>query len=223
MKLFVTDEVGADRTFTKDEFEKPVIIFKGSKDSRYVMPADIGARVVKIFVEGCENCTFIFDVVVITQHLEIAHCKNCSFAIQKPLATAQVDLSEDCKITYEAGAAFKDGDKIYHAGSTNISILIESREEVVVNYEELVSVHDDDGTPANERQFVTQLVDGKMNTEPVVRLGAAPSTRRELVAGDEQVTLDPQRQAELSKEKGNEAFGNREYAQAGIFYTMAMG
>lgn len=123
---------------------------------------------------------------------------------------------------YEAGAAFKDGDKIYTAGSTNITVSVVSHEDVVVSYQELVSVLDDDGTPANERQFVTQLVNGKMTTEPVVRLGSAPSTRRELVSGDEHVTLDAQRQAELSKEKGNESFGNREYAQAGIFYTMAM-
>jgi hypothetical protein len=223
MKQFVSDEIGADRTFTKDDFDKPVIIFKGVKDCRYVFPAEIGAKVIKIFLEGCENCTFIFDVVVITQHIEMAHCTNCTFTLQKPLATAQIDLSSDCKILYEAGAAFKDGDKIYTAGSTNITVSVVSHEDVVVSYQELVSVLDDDGTPANERQFVTQLVNGKMTTEPVVRLGSAPSTRRELVSGDEHVTLDAQRQAELSKEKGNESFGNREYAQAGIFYTMAMG
>jgi len=141
--------------------------------------------------------------------------------MQKPLATAQVDLSSDCKILYEVGAAFKDGDKIYHAGSTNISIS-GAHEDVVVSYQELVSVLDEDGTPANERQFVTQLVNGKLTTEPVVRLGSAPSTRRELVSGDDEVTMDTQRRAELNKEKGNEAFGNREYAQAGIFYTMAI-
>ncbi len=223
VKLFVEGEDGADRTFTKDDFEKPVIVFKDVKNSRYVFPIDIGARVTKIFIDSCENCTFIFDVVVITQHIEIAHCKNCNFTMQKPLATAQIDLSENCKIMYEAGAAFKEGDKIYSAGSTDITVSVVSHPDVVINYQELVSVMDDDGTPANERQFVTQLVDGKMTSEPVVRIGAAPSTRRELVSGDEHVTMDAQRQADLNKEKGNEAFGNREYAQAGIFYTMALG
>lgn len=223
LKQVVANDSGVDRTFVKtDVNEHPVLIFKGCKDSRYVFPAEIGG-VIKIFAESCENTTFVVDCVVITQHLELTRCNNCEFHIMKPVATIQVDVSENSKIVYGTGAAFKEGDKVYCAGSTNINIVVQepAPHSAIVSYLELLSVLDDDGTPPLERQFVTQLVDGKLITESVHRLGYSPCTRRELdVHNDE--SMDAQRQAELNKEKGNEAFGNREYAQAGVFYTMAI-
>jgi tetratricopeptide (TPR) repeat protein len=96
---------------------------------------------------------------------------------------------------------------------------------------------------AAERQFVTQLVEGALATEPVVRTaGNQPTTAREVAATRREVAAavaggadaraaeellshleapSPLREVDRSKAEGNRAFKEHDYAQALVHYVQA--
>ena len=180
-------------------------------------------------MQQCEDCIFDFETETITQHTEISHCKNITINVRAPLATLQLDLCEEVKITYHK-ALFDKEAKIYHAGVKAMHVETHEGHSHKADYIKDGAVATAE-SPAEEQQFLTQLHREKAHlyTEKVLRTrGDMPTTQTEVDAlkgTAEEIEVTPQTQeraAELKKIGGNEAFANGEYAQAAVFYTEAI-
>mmetsp|Transcript_13537 Transcript_13537/g.25042 ORF Transcript_13537/g.25042 Transcript_13537/m.25042 type:complete len:414 (+) Transcript_13537:69-1310(+) len=207
-----------------------VMHFKGSKNSKYVVPSTLGLRIVKIFIEDCENCTFELGAVTISQHVEISHCENCTVMITAPQSIVQLDLSKNLHLQYSKSIFDHDAHKVYHAGVSESKIHVHNESgdpcHVTVDYDELGATATSERTK-EEHQFVTHWVDGALKTEEVFRSkGNMPLTKAEIEEaerlGDGDGLQNQERSAELKKIGGNEAFSEANYAQAAIFYTEAI-
>lgn len=208
---------------------KPVLLVRSSKRSKFKLPSRLGHRVVKIFVQECEDCIFDFETETITQHTEISYCKNITINVRAPLATLQLDLCEKVKVNYHQ-ALFDKETKIYHAGVSSLQVETHEGHSHKADYLADGAVATAE-SPAEEQQFLTQLHHEKehLYTERVLRTrGDMPTTQTEVdtlkgTAEEDEVTPQTQeRAAELKKIGGNEAFSNGEYAQAAVFYTEAI-
>jgi len=200
---------------------KPVLLFQNNKDCKFKIPQNFGHRLVKVFLESNKNCHFDFETEIITQHIETAHCHDCTINVKAPLATLQLDLCSRISVKYMKGIFPMENTRIYHAGVRELTVETHEHSVHTADYLENGAVNEGEKT-AEEQQFVTHIVEERLVTERVVRDKAnLPSTKGQLEGGEigERTT---EREAELKKIGGNEAFKSGEYAQAAIFYTEAI-
>uniref|UniRef100_A0A7S3V2C4 Uncharacterized protein n=1 Tax=Aplanochytrium stocchinoi TaxID=215587 RepID=A0A7S3V2C4_9STRA len=199
---------------------KPVLLFKNNKDCKFKIPQNLQHRLVKVFLESNDGCHFDFEVELVTHHVETAHCKDCTINVKAPLNTLQLDLCERISVKYLKGHYTNDT-KIYHAGVQKLTIETHEYDTHTADYIEDGAVTLGEKC-AEEQQFVTHLIEERVKTEIVVRdKGNMPATRDELRKADADERTQ-EREAELKKIGGNEAFKEGEYAQAAIFYTEAI-
>jgi len=201
---------------------KPVLVIQSAVGCTYDLHDDLGT-LIKVFISDCEDCTFIIGCHLITQHIEMSHCTNVSVEVKRPLATLQLDLCSGVVVTYGQNV-MREGDKLYHSGVEKLKVHHFDLDSVDHSYD-LVEIKDDTLTPKQEVQFVTHLQVDRLVTERVIRnRGEMPMTEAELrkTADADEIVLKRERQAELKKIGGNEAFGNGEYLQASVYYTQAL-
>lgn len=216
-KFAIENLEDVERVFDSQKLHwKPVIVFKSNKRCKLKIPHSVKHKLVKVFVENCVDCEIDFEESTITQHLEITRSKNCIFRIKKETATVQLDLCSDCTVFYWPGMFKGDKVRMFHAGVKNLTVKTEEGETHKFSYEKSTT---DDDDRKKEIQFVTHRKDGKIVTERVIRdKGNLPATQDEMVEKE----LSAQtlvRDAELKKIGGNEAFAEKHYAQAAVFYT----
>lgn len=208
---------------TKNMIEhKPVLVIQNAVGCTYDLHDDAGT-LIKAFISDCEDCVFLLGANLITQHVEISHCTNISVDVKRPLATLQLDLCSGVVVTYGQNV-MREGDKLYHSGVEKLKVHHHDIHSVDHSYD-LVEIQDDHLTPKQEVQFVTHLQVDRLVTERVIRnRGEMPMTEAELrkTADADDIVLKRERQAELKKIGGNEAFQNGEYLQASVFYTQAL-
>lgn len=259
-KMVLENVNGEQRSLTPADLGgKRVLTIKNCENSELVLEPSLG-KLIKIFVEDCKDLTVDLRTTFITSHLECAHCEGFKLRIQAPLNTLQLDLCSDVEVTMAPGIAqpcfgrpgFADyapaQPRVVHAGVTNLSISAQRsgggdipNAPSGASYVDLVerTATESDvtaGTPAEEVQFITQLIPNgsEFETERLVRVGERMLTTREL--RDEQeiapvvnsniveagTTEGAMATAQRRKEEGNEAFKQREYMQAMALYTMAI-
>jgi len=209
---------------------KRVIFFKNCKNSRFTLPENLSMRLVKVFIESCENCSFDLHAVTISQHVEVSHCSDCKINVKALTSILQVDLCKDIEIRYDNGVFDPKLHKIFHAGVSNSEFHVHHSEETVhsiqVDYQQDGAKEVGEKTK-EEHQFVSHFDEGKFVTEPVYRSkGNMPLTKKQIEEaerlGDGDGLQTDERAAELKKIGGNEAFKDGEYAQAAIYYTEAI-
>lgn len=198
---------------------KPVIVFKDNKNCKLKIPHDLKHKLVKVFVENCENCEIDFEVSTITQHIEIVRSKHCLFRIKAQTATVQIDISESCEVNYWKDMFTGDKTRVFHAGVKDLKVTTQEGESHKFNYLKNITDADD---RKEEVQFITYRKDGEIVTERALRdKGNLPATKDEI----EEKELDMKtllRDAQLKKIGGNEAFKEKHYAQAAVFYTQSL-
>jgi tetratricopeptide (TPR) repeat protein len=236
-----------------------VVEFSECKECVFTLPGTL--KLVKVFIVGCDDaCVFNMNCRLLTSHVEISHSNNLIVNVTVPLATLQADICNDLTVNYgqncmregesvsKKGAAAFPGDKVYHASCKQLTV---NRR---LNHTDTMSVTSDYTTEVSasvaaanpeEQQFVTHVIDSKLTTEAVKRIGGGihPVTQRELAekaassaggaltnAEEQQclatMALEEQqaslRQAETFKADGNGCFKEKEYAQAAVHYTQAL-
>ena len=221
----------------------PVVEIKSCKGARFVFPPTLkGSKspMIKIVITDCEDCLFVVGCPLLVG-IDLFHSENCALdvpvvALEAVPQTLQVDLCKKVKIAFRSPTTdLKDAKfKIYHAGVIGLDVEVKGVDalEKAVDYKELMNgaAADEEGNPAEEVQFVTHLLpSGKLGTEKVIRVGQQPTTQRELDEKEAKKPVEDRakpssklRLAELDKIGGNEAFKERDYSQAGVFYSKAI-
>eukprot|EP00945_MAST-04E_sp_MAST-4E-sp1_P005962 g5962.t1 len=213
----------------------PVIIFKGCRGSKYVMPSVLKGThspLIKVIVDDCENCSFVVACPLMVG-VDISHCENCSFEFPlggpAAIKTVQVDLCNTVSLKYGKNV-MEQGCKVFHAGVEGLTVEACGVDKTTTSYKGLCQPeYVEDGTPEEEVQYITQVSKSRLLTEKCVRVGQQPTTQRELDE-DRKNKSDvpiPQpttklKQAQMDKLGGNEAFSEGNYSQAMIFYTKAI-
>jgi len=227
--------------------------------------------IVKLFLSHLSTDITVkcHNVKIITSHVEVSHCSNLNLHIvaskkDTKIATLQVDLSQHVRIEYVGYDPTRDNyvfgsdknDKVYHAGVSDMTLVVAKREKdlnevdskcLVANIDYLRDGAKSEGAAtAEEYQFITHVVSGKLVNERLLRLGnqklvTENELRKELSQKEatEKIYESTHSQAidglltqyqvddliktcEQHKLKGNEAFGTGEYAQAILWYTRAI-
>jgi hypothetical protein len=164
--------------------------------------------IIKAFLHNVHNCTIIIKCKIISGTLELHNCSNLKIRVESEatVATLQADLSKDIIIEFRDAPSGKNtavspqqknrmywgedaDDRIFHAGVSNLTVrlvrddMVES--EVVADYLKDGAASAGNAT-AEEMQFVTAVLDGKLVTDMVVRAGSTTGrnvramTQREL-------------------------------------------
>ena len=147
---------------------------------------------IKAFITHVENCTIHIKCKIISGTIELSHCKNVTVCIHKDatVATIQADLCEDITIDFRDAPSSKNtavlpgqtkmywgedkDDRIFHAGVKNMRVRI-FRDDFMES--ETLAHYLNDGAEkignatAEEMQFVTSVVGGKLLSERVIRAG----------------------------------------------------
>eukprot|EP00936_MAST-01D_sp_MAST-1D-sp1_P001251 g1251.t1 len=228
----ISEESGADRVLDMGALGgKQLLKIKDCTGCSFTLTAP---RLIKVFIDSCTDCSFTLDATLITSNLDISHCENLDVTITKPLATAQVDLCSGVRLCYKGDGILAPAQghmlahKIYHAGVRDMIITSHGGDHTLqVDYVDDGAAADFGAATPEEAQFVTQLVQGALLSERVLRVGERSVTQRELdeeaAAGlKRQAPMDMERAAEVSKLAGNTSFKAGEYAQAAIHYTQAI-
>jgi tetratricopeptide (TPR) repeat protein len=210
---------------------KKIIQFQNIKKPCVVTLAEpfVAGALVKLFVIDCDNVTFNVGVKLLTGHLEIQRCTKCCVnVVDKPLATVQIDLSDGCEINYGPGLFQGVDDRVYSAGCTGLRISA-NNSEVITDYLEDGAVQVNENTD-KEYQFVARYSAEKqcIINEHLMRVGNKFLTKSTVENADldeaAKLAIREQKfgEAEQHKLEGNDAFAQGEYAQAVLFYTMAI-
>eukprot|EP00947_MAST-08B_sp_MAST-8B-sp1_P005813 g5813.t1 len=251
MRFEVTGKEGAELSIDEDELgARRVLVFKGNKGCTFTVPA--GVKLIKLFVEDCEDCKLRLGCSLITDHLEVSHCERTELRIEEPLKTLQLDLCSELDVVYPPGV-FREGDFIYHAGVSKSRFTVKG---ATAEFDYLAGGAKAEGQAcAEEYQFETTVgADGELRTGKVMRTtgtghavrgagaggvlgaaaaaaagggdaGQAAAAASEAAAGalDEEATWQLQEaEAQRSKLGGAEAFKDAEYAQAAVYYSKAI-
>jgi len=220
-------EDNVEKSVTEDMLQgRRVLCFKGATGSTFKLPSTLNPKVVKIFVEECQNCTFELETITITSHVEVTNCENCTFHVKAETHILQLDLSKNLEVYYAKGVFDIGRHKVLHAGVEDSKLHLLHDEGV--HTEEICFVklkaHEHDAEKPKEVQYVSHVVDGKLLTERVFRSkGQLPLTQAELdraeAEGNGEGWQTREREAELKKIAGNEAFADANFVQACVFYT----
>uniref|UniRef100_A0A7S2DP14 C-CAP/cofactor C-like domain-containing protein n=1 Tax=Octactis speculum TaxID=3111310 RepID=A0A7S2DP14_9STRA len=229
-KFLVEEATDANQVIDETVLQgKKIITFKNCTNCTYDVSREL-VGMIKIFVAGCVNCTISVAPKLITSHVELVHCEAVTLnVVENEIHTVQVDLSTGVVLRYGEGL-FQPGQKIYHAGSSDMSIICDGG-RLSAHADYLADMPDPPLTEAapEEQTFITQMVESELLTEPALHVGNRFVPQRELdmeTATQAEVTEREKEelagQAEREKLCGNQSFGAHEYSQAAVHYTMAI-
>ena len=190
-------------------------------------------KLAKVFLSACEDCVVELRCPLVTSFAEVSRCTKTTLMTSKVLHTVQCDLCDDCSIVWATRQCFDegapDGPRVYTAACKRLAVSAGGKKDAirteVDNYDRTLLCKE---TPIKEQQFVTQLVDGKLVTERIVK-GTSKrlvgTTVRELEQeGATSATIDEEQAFDAEREKlaGNQAFSKRESGQAAVHYTVTL-
>lgn len=228
----VVTQIGGERTVTREDLgDAKVVTVSECADCAVILGADLAGALVKVFVSHCANTEVRLGCSVVTSFVEMNRCESTTLRTTCVLHTIQCDLCEDCAVVWADGATFDaakpEGPKVFSAACANLTV--DAGDGRTVASSTADDVRDDTGVAADEQQFVTADVGGVLLTERCVTAGTSKrlvgATRRELDAegaSDATVAEEAALDADREKYAGNQAFGNREYGQAAVHYTLAL-
>ncbi|GMI22362.1 hypothetical protein TeGR_g7452 [Tetraparma gracilis] len=235
-KLVVTSEMlASDPVLTDARLRgKRILVFKNLTGGRCrVAQPEVSAALIKVFVEGCADFELELAVPLLTSHVELHKCTNVALTVERQVATVQLDQSGGCAVRFGEGAFEGPDDRVYSAGCGDLTLGVAhssgARHEITVDYlrDGAVPVNE---CGAEEYQFVARWSKetGGIVNEPLMRVGNKFLTKSTVenasLSGAARLAIREQKAAEAEQHKleGNDAFGGGEYAQAVLFYSMAL-
>lgn len=230
MELVVGADAGPRTTIDAAALgDRRVVVVRGCRDARVTLAADLAPKLIKVFVSDCRDCALSLECGLVTSFVEVSRCERSTLFVRAKLHTVQCDLCVDCTIAWASPALFDaaapEGPRVFSAACTGL--VVDAGGGRTSTAENLDDALPDSGVRADEQQFVTACVGGQLLTERVVAGGTSTrlvgATARDLEAeGAAAPAGDLAAAADRDKCAGNQAFGNREYAQAAVHYTMAL-
>mmetsp|Transcript_35027 Transcript_35027/g.110182 ORF Transcript_35027/g.110182 Transcript_35027/m.110182 type:complete len:403 (+) Transcript_35027:471-1679(+) len=103
---FVLEGVnGAEETLTMERLAgKRVLLIKSCVDATFTLGPGLRG-LIKVFVEDSQRLTLNVQCALITSHIECSHVEGLDVALEMPLATLQLDLCSEVKVTLRDGLA----------------------------------------------------------------------------------------------------------------------
>ena len=198
------------KQFPEDAENDVVETEKPNNNEKY---RNIGG-LIKLFISNVHDCTVSIKCKIITGTVEVHNCSNVKICVESTatVATIQADLSNNIIIEYHDAPSGQripgqhpmlywgddKNDRIYHAGITNM-IIRRYRDNYIED--EITCDYVKDGAEAignasaKECQFITSCIDGKLQTEKVVRT-AGTSTGKNAKAMTERELKDEKEKRE---------------------------
>jgi hypothetical protein len=213
---------------------KRILVFKDLSGGRCrVARPEVSAALIKVFVEGCSDFELELAVPLLTSHVELHKCESVALTVERQVATVQLDQSGGCAVRFGEGAFEGPDDRVYSAGCRDLTLSCAhssgKKHEITVDYlrDGAVPVNE---CGAEEYQFVARwsAETGGIVNEPLMRVGNKFLTKSTVenasLSGAARLAIREQKAAEAEQHKleGNDAFGGGEYAQAVLFYSMAL-
>eukprot|EP01050_Picozoa_sp_SAG11_P011893 SAG11_NODE_1291_length_5290_cov_37.368137_2_plen_405_part_00 len=207
--------------FDEDLEGRRVVVFKGNIGCSWTLGPLLSGRLIKVLVEDCEDCTLRIGCNLLTQSLEVSHCGRVTILLDHAVATVQVDLCADATVVLAPAAVAAT--KVYSATNGRLAVDVPSSTQ----HEELQQA------AQGARQYVTQLLDGVLTTEAVVRdaaRGNHPTTAREAAAAAAATpppvsvgpVADESSAAAIHKAEGRSCIKRGEHQAAMLHYTQAL-
>ena len=221
--------------------DRRVVRVSGCRDARVELRSCLAPRVIKVFVADCCDCTVSVECALVTSFLEVSNCARTTVFARATLHTVQCDLCADLTVAWPSPAVFDaarpEGPRVFSAGCERLVVDAGGGRTSTADNREDAADPEDCGTPRDEQQFLTMFVEatGELLTERVVATGPgrlvgatarqvdderADAARRGLPTTPD--ADDRAANAERNKVAGNAAFGDRDYAQAAVYYTLAL-
>eukprot|EP00286_Rhodomonas_abbreviata_P024386 CAMPEP_0181314862 /NCGR_PEP_ID=MMETSP1101-20121128/15052_1 /TAXON_ID=46948 /ORGANISM="Rhodomonas abbreviata, Strain Caron Lab Isolate" /LENGTH=251 /DNA_ID=CAMNT_0023421999 /DNA_START=68 /DNA_END=819 /DNA_ORIENTATION=+ len=175
--FFVEDKNQVSVTYRQTDLpELPAIHIRRCCDSTFTIAPE--TTLVKVLFEGCKNCKIILEKCVIsTATMEMWRSDNCEVTVDCFLGTFQVDLCKETSIKYTEA---KHLGTLVQAGmhDLRVSFLDDAFPEFHTGVKQLREEHGEVDEEAG--QFITRVFEGKLLTEPIIRLlNDFPTTLRE--------------------------------------------
>jgi NAD-dependent SIR2 family protein deacetylase len=182
--VFFVDQMNEEKMKIEGFNLKDLVYIKECKNSLF----DLNKKCTKLMLERCDNVVLNINSPVLTGTLEMIECTNVTLNVFVPIFTMQLDSSTAIKVhfnneslmhnvvwhcTKELSIKVKDvTGEIKHAFNTGADVVQNS-----VPNMDLTAV-----------QFITHLVNGKLDTEVVIREGAgyATTAREKKIMDDRQ-------------------------------------
>eukprot|EP00520_Triparma_pacifica_P012843 CAMPEP_0118634402 /NCGR_PEP_ID=MMETSP0785-20121206/1522_1 /TAXON_ID=91992 /ORGANISM="Bolidomonas pacifica, Strain CCMP 1866" /LENGTH=402 /DNA_ID=CAMNT_0006525363 /DNA_START=1081 /DNA_END=2285 /DNA_ORIENTATION=+ len=205
---------------------KKVICLKGIEGPGTVTVKTM-KPIIKVFVDDCTSgLKLVLDSQVLTSHVEVHKTSDFTLAISKTISTVQLDVCQGVTVEYGDDLFEGDDDRVYFAGVSDLTIKYKGQ-AIQCDYKR------DGATKVNEAseeeyQFVVWYEKGSLKKDSLMRIGnkfLTGSTVENSALDDvarEAIALEKLKEAEQHKLEGNDAFKQGEYAQAVLFYTMAI-
>jgi len=198
--FFVENQSNVSTTYKQSDLpELPAIHFRGCNNCNFTLSP--GTTVVKVLLENCNNSTLTLDkCVVSTATLEIWRSDNCKLTVDCFLGTLQADLCKNTLIQYAAAAQLGS---VVQAGMQGLTVKFQdgSIPDFRTGLEELRAEFGADKVNDDTDQFITRVVEGKLLTEPIIRLlNDFPTTAREKAEFDAQAAKKAEAMEKLARE-----------------------
>uniref|UniRef100_A0A7S2MG98 C-CAP/cofactor C-like domain-containing protein n=1 Tax=Helicotheca tamesis TaxID=374047 RepID=A0A7S2MG98_9STRA len=199
---------------------------------------------IKVFIENCTDVEIVSLCKIITSTIEVTRCENVQLGIgQEKISTIQADMCSDLTIKFQsAGIWGGKEDRIYHAGVSDMTVILPNHdklkdEPIRKSMDYIKDGAQERGNATKEEyQFVTfvEQATNQLKTESLVRIKGRMLTeteRREtgeIEPSQENKGMDAEElkdvinQCVTHKGEGNDAFKQGEYAQAVLFYSLAI-
>lgn len=169
----------------------PTVYFKNNKGGVYT----VNHRVAKVFIDNCDDCTFILNGAIMTRIVEAWRCNNLILNSTCEIKTFQLDISKQVKINYKAPSEF--GCIVWQGVEGSIDIGFTEKPELnyTTSFEKCKERWGDSELEIDQFiiRFVEELGEG-LQEERCVRLkNGFLSTEREAAEWDKRNTLAAER------------------------------
>lgn len=161
-----------------------VVVLKDNANCKYTLPV---IPLTKVFIEGCNDCHFIFHAKLATSTVEVTRCNNITISVvSNAIHTMQLDMSSEVTVRYSY-QLFTTDTKVYHSSVSNLRIEYDhmgSGDGVyqILDDHDLAKLNEHINVDSNgHQQFVTTYRDNDLVTDLVLRdRSGHPITMREL-------------------------------------------
>lgn len=179
MKLF-SGKTSDVRRIEKDSLSSPntTVVFKQCVNCHYT----IGAYCTKVVIQGCQNCTFVFQSKILTCVLEVYQCTQVNLEIATAIKTLQLDMCDGVSVAYDSEKNMQD---VVWAGVEKLSVQVQHSVMGTLShtsgFSQILGEFNNITMDRKEHeQFIIRVIRGKLVQERLVRLANGfPTTERE--------------------------------------------
>ncbi|GAM20713.1 hypothetical protein SAMD00019534_038880 [Acytostelium subglobosum LB1] len=191
--FFVKDENNVTKELDKTISPKATVFFKNLKDGHYTL----SARVVKVMIESCQRCTFVFKGRIFTNTIEAWKTVDVNINIlNDQVKTLQVDMTSRMNITYDTRTSLHS---LVWSGVNDMKIRFDDEKDFVhqTGFEQMKQQFPEGNLSFTVDQFTTRIIKGELITEQIVRLANGyPTTEREAQEFDKNADANAKRAEE---------------------------